>query len=103
MPIERVRRDRRRPTLEDFLEQLRPSGPWVLTAIIPDGPTKTITADSGRDARRFVEEHDGKRNLYFSVNPTRTAMSSKAAKVDIAAIEYLFVDLDPREDESPEA
>jgi putative DNA primase/helicase len=98
---ERVRRDRRRPTLEDFLGQLRPSGHWVLTAIIPDGPTKTITADSGRDARRFVEMHDGERNLYFSVNPTRTAMSSKAAKVDIAAIEYLLADLDPREDESP--
>jgi len=28
----------------DFLEQLRPGGPWVLTAITPDGPTKTITA-----------------------------------------------------------
>jgi hypothetical protein len=100
---ERLRRDRRRPTLEDFLEQLRPAGCWVLTAIVPDGPTKTITADSRRDARRFVEEHDGTRNLYFSVNPTRTAMSSKAAKVDIAAIEYVLADLDPREDESPEA
>ena len=24
-----------------FLERLRPSGPWVLTAILPDGPTTT--------------------------------------------------------------
>jgi hypothetical protein len=28
----------------DFLEKLRPDGPWVLTAIIPDGLTDTITA-----------------------------------------------------------
>ena len=29
-------------------------------------------------------------------------MTSKAAKVDIAAIEYLPADLDPEDDESPE-
>jgi hypothetical protein len=108
---ERVTRYRR-PTLDDdrssdipagFLEQLRPSGCWVLTTIVPDGRIETITAHSAREVRRFVEAHDGERNLYFSVNPTRTAMSRKAAKVDIAAIEYLLADLDPRDDESPEA
>jgi len=26
-----------------FLQRLRPGGPWVLTAIAPDGPTETIT------------------------------------------------------------
>src|SRR5271155_4932892 len=41
--------------------------------------------------------------ISYSVNPTRTAMTRKVAKTDIAAIEYLLADLDPRDDESPEA
>ena len=51
----------------------------------------------------FVGKYDGKRNLYYSVNPTRKAMTSKASKLDIAAIEYLLADLDPKATESPEA
>jgi len=87
----------------DFLEKLRPGGPWVLTAIKPDGPIETITANNADDVRAFVERNNGVRNLYFSVNPTRSAMSSKAAKVDISAIEFVLSDLDPRADETPEA
>ena len=34
----------RKPEAIDFLEKLRPGGPWVLTAIMPDGLTTTITA-----------------------------------------------------------
>jgi hypothetical protein len=50
----------------DFLEQLRPGGPWVLSAIVPDGPIDTITALAASDVRAFVARYDGKRNLYFS-------------------------------------
>ena len=78
-----------------FLEKLRPGGPWVLTAIVPDGATTTITARTPDEVEAFVRKHDGKRNLYYSVNPTRTAMCKKAAKTDIAAIEYALADLDP--------
>ncbi|HEY5131756.1 MAG TPA: phage/plasmid primase, P4 family [Bradyrhizobium sp.] len=87
----------------DFLEWLRPGGPWVLTAIIPDGKTVTITARNADEVRRFVRANDGKKNIYYSVNPTRTAMTRKASKVDIAAIEYLLSDLDPRDGETTEA
>jgi hypothetical protein len=86
-----------------FLEQLRPNGPWVLTAITPDGPTTTITARTAAEVDAFVSEHNGKRNLYYSVNPTRSAMFKKAAKADIAAVEYLLGDLDPLDDETSEA
>jgi hypothetical protein len=87
----------------DFLEWLRPGGPWVLTAIHPtSGKIETITARDKTEARDFIREHDGKRNLYYSVNPTRTAMTRKAAKTDIAAIEYLLADLDPHDGENPE-
>ena len=84
----------------DFLQKLRPRGPWVLTAIKPDGPTKTVTARTADEVRSFVRAHNGKRNLYYSVNPTRGATAKKAAKTDIAAIEYALADLDPAEGES---
>jgi hypothetical protein len=45
----------------DFLKQLRPGGPWVLTAIVPDGPTETITARDAKAVDAFVGKHDGKR------------------------------------------
>jgi hypothetical protein len=85
----------------EFLEKLRPGGPWVLTAIVPDGTPTTITAKTPKQAQRFIRDHNGQRNVYFSVNPTRTPMDEKAAKADIAAIEYAFADLDPAEGESP--
>jgi hypothetical protein len=87
----------------EFLALLRPGGPWVLSAIEPDGKIETITAKTDGDVRAFVSEYNGARNLYYSVNPTRKAMTSKAAKTDIAAIEYLLGDLDPKEGETPAA
>jgi hypothetical protein len=87
----------------DFLMQLRPSRRWVLTAIVPDGTTETISARDEDTVSEFVSAHDGKRNLYFSVNPTRTSLTKKAAKTDIAAVEYIPADLDPKDDETPKA
>ena len=85
----------------DFLKQLRPGGPWVVTAIVPDGgtTTQTFAADDEIGLRKFISNHNGTRNLYYSVNPTRGAMSRKASKADIAAVEFVLSDLDPRDDE----
>src|SRR5262249_55310421 len=85
-----------------FLEKLRRDGPSLLTAIVPDGATTTVTVHTADQVKAFVRNHDGKRNLYYSVNPTRTAMSKKAAKKDIAAVEFIHFDGDPRDDETPE-
>jgi hypothetical protein len=84
-----------------FLEALRPP-PWILVAITPDGSPITITAHNAAEAEAFVRAHDGKRNLYYSVNPTKEDMSSKPKKTDIARIEYLLADLDPADNETPE-
>ena len=83
-----------------FLSSLRPGGPWVLSAIVPDGPIETITALTPSDVRAFVARYDGKRNIYFGVNPTREVLNRKAAKTDIAAIEYVLADCDPNPDET---
>jgi AAA domain len=84
-----------------FLKQLRPP-PWMLVAITPDGPPTAITARKVEDVDAFVSTHNGKRNIYYSVNPTKTAMKKKAEKTDISAIEYLLGDLDPLDNESSE-
>ena len=86
-----------------FLQLLRPAGPWVLTAIDPDnGKITTTTVDTADQVMAFVRQHNGTRNLYYSVNPTRTRLDSKAAKTDIAAVEYGLGDFDPLPGESSE-
>jgi hypothetical protein len=88
----------------DFLQMLRPGGPWVLSAIDPNTEAiETITAKTPNDVEAFVRKHEGKCNMYYSVNPTRTAMTKKAEKTDIARIEFILADLDPMNAETPAA
>lgn len=88
---------------KEFLQALRPGGPWVLTAIAPDGPTITTTARTPPEIEAFVRQHDGVRNLYYAVNPLRRGLTTKARKPDIASVEYLHADLDPNAGESADA
>lgn len=82
----------------DFLKKWCPEGPWVLTAIIPDGKTETMSfqPSAWQKAADWIESHQGKRNLYFHVNPVRGALSNKASKEDIARMAWLHIDIDPR-------
>ncbi len=87
-----------------FLEQLRPGGPWLLIAINPDGPgIEGTTAHSVEEADAFVRRYNGRWNLYYSLNPARGPMNKKPEKTDIARIEFICADLDPKPDETPEA
>lgn len=83
-----------------FLAIMQPKDPWSLTALDPDGKavpiTKTFDPSSVAEARRFIEKWNGRRNIYFSVNPVRTALTKKAKKSDIRAVAYFQVDIDPR-------
>ncbi len=45
---------------------------------------------------KWVEEHNGERNIYFHVNPTTRPLEKKADREDIAALGWLHVDIDPR-------
>jgi hypothetical protein len=55
-----------------------------------------------QEAAAFLMRHNGKRNLYYSLNPVIGVLNKKASKEDIAAIEYLHAELDPRKGETPE-
>lgn len=87
-----------------FLNRWCPHGPWVLTSIIPDGvtTTKTFALDSVEAMGQWIEERQGKQNLYFHVNPTRRPLDVKASKEDIARLCWLHVDIDPRPGEDHE-
>lgn len=80
-----------------FLEWLTPGGPWVLTAIPPEGGrTTTETFTDPARARAWLEERTGVLNLYFAVNPLKAATNKKAKKEDVAELAFLHVDVDPR-------
>jgi hypothetical protein len=85
-----------------FLKALRPDGPWVLTAIVPDGPTDTRTFDSEPDARAYIEARNRDQNIYFTGNPCGKP-KKKPAKADVTGADFLHTDCDPAEGEAPEA
>jgi hypothetical protein len=82
----------------EFLELLRPRGPWAITAIAPE-ITRTFT--DGRACEAFIREQNRTRNLYYTLNTIKTAVSKKPSKADITQVEYLHVDADPDASESP--
>lgn len=81
-----------------FLEQWRPNGPWVLTAILPDSSAETRSFEGGQreHARRWIDRWQGTRNLYFTVNDTKHLVAKKPNKGDIGNFRALHVDVDPR-------
>jgi len=97
-----------RPDLDKtvaLLGWLRPEGLLALTAIPPDrGSTRTATFAPGEEdaVRRWLEEHSAAgRNLYWTVNPARTRLTSKAKKENIENLDWLHVDIDPADGADP--
>ena len=86
----------------EFLQKWEPGGPWVLTAISTDrtqidtATFECITPDEEEGVSTWINRFNGERNLYFHVNPCMTAMSRKASRADIASLNWLHVDVDPR-------
>jgi hypothetical protein len=79
-----------------FLVRWSPGGPWVLSAIEPDGDNviETRTFREEAAARKWIDRWQGKRNVYFSVNTPKSDLRKKATKTDIGAFVALHVDLD---------
>ncbi len=88
----------------EFLELLRPGGTWELVAIDPDRkqPTRARSCTTRQEVQDFIERNNTTMGVYYSINPTKAPLNKKAAKKDIARVEYLHVDADPHEGESPE-
>lgn len=83
----------------DFLRRLHPDGPWALTAISVNKKsitTRTFGPGDEAGARAFIDEHNGRRNLYYALNPPTRALSKKSTRADIRAVVALHVDIDAR-------
>jgi len=89
-------------TALDFLEHWAPGGPWVLSAIEPDGPIQTRTFRDRRTAQKWIDGWQGKRNIYFSVNVPKSDLTKKATKADIGELRAFHCDLDAPDDMAPE-
>ena len=79
-----------------FLQDAQPEGPWVITAIQPDGGTTTRTFMPGQESSlgSFIEQNDGSRNLYFTVNETQGRPSKKPSKSELQRALFLHADID---------
>jgi hypothetical protein len=87
----------------EFLQWFRPDGSWLLTAIEPEsGKLTTKLLRNVGQVEAFVTEYNQACNIYYHVNATGN-LGKRAKKDDIVAIEFLHADLDPRDDEEPEA
>ncbi|WP_155905220.1 AAA family ATPase [Methylopila sp. M107] len=82
----------------DFLRQLDPIGRHNLVAFRDDRLTDGRTFEPGawREITEWVNQRDGKANIYFSLNePAPNAPHGKLQKSHIARIRALHCDVDP--------
>lgn len=89
------------PAIE-FLELLRPGGPWTLSACTPDrDKMETCSFSDPVQAQKWIDVYNGERNLYYSVNPGKDANArKKLSKTDIESLTHLHVDIDPAKGEA---
>lgn len=81
----------------DFLLTMQPGGPWHLVAIGPEGVVSahTFKASEEHEMYRWINERQGKENLYFHVNRLKKSVRNrKAKKSDVAEAIALHVDVD---------
>ena len=89
----------------DFLQKWEVIGPWVLTAISTDKKsiiTKAFKEEDLESMRRWIDQYNGNRNIYFNVNPSRILMDKKSERANVESLSWLHVDIDPRVGEDHE-
>jgi P4 family phage/plasmid primase-like protien len=83
----------------DFLKLICPTGPWFLASIRPEGGAPnvaTFTPQQEAECLKWIEENNGRNNLYWHVSPTITHMAKKSKREDVRAVLMFHVDVDPR-------
>ena len=83
----------------EFLKRWRPEGPWALTSVPLN--KKGLLAGffkPGQEAEllSWLEREGAAKNVYFMVNPHLGAFHAKADRENVATMDWLHVDIDPR-------
>lgn len=89
----------------EFLKKFHPQGPWVLTSIATDKKSidgKTFMPDSADEAKKWLDDRVGKRNIYFHVNEMFDNVERKGEKTQVKNGRWLHVDIDCEEDPQAE-
>ena len=81
-----------------FLDLLHPGGPWVLTAITPDGSATTETFSRADAVAAWITRENAARNIYMMVAEAGGPLRKKATKADVARTYHLWADLDGGDD-----
>ncbi len=86
--------------INSFLETVRSEGLQNLCAISPnggrvDGRTFKMPDEIDEAVKWAVDRNESGLNLYWTVNPVKTRVSTKPTKADITAVEILHADIDP--------
>jgi hypothetical protein len=79
--------------------KLRMNGPWTLAAIPVEGGAPEVASFKGAEEvanmREWIAARNGKKNLYWMLNPTRKRMNRKPTKADVARFDFAHVECDP--------
>ncbi|HWB49136.1 MAG TPA: primase-helicase family protein [Stellaceae bacterium] len=76
-----------------FLRWFRPGGPWVLSCDGQGFPTRTF--DNLDEAAAWIDERQGKRNIYFTPAEVKAPVAEKTVKTDIACSWWVWAEVDP--------
>jgi hypothetical protein len=81
------------------LRKLRSTGPWTLAAIPAERGAPEVATFKGAEEVpamcEWIAARDGKKNLYWMLNPTRKRMNRKPTKADVARFDFAHVECDP--------
>lgn len=87
------------PAAVEYMRRWAPDGLRVLTAIAPDRKgiaTASFDPSEEEEMSQWIERFNGKRNIYYHVNPPMRRLEKKAEREDIKEVAWLHVDIDPR-------
>jgi hypothetical protein len=88
-----------------WLKAIRPKGPWTLASIHPETAAIAVKSFKLKELeamREWIAERNAKLNLYIVINVTKRRMNKKPREVDMARVDFTYVDCDPLDHETPE-
>ncbi len=79
-----------------FLHAIKPHGPWDLIRF-PSAQSERLDPDNSTALGSLLNAaHEAAQGVYYHLNTLRGIVGSKAKKIDVAFVDSLHIDIDPR-------